>query len=203
MSPTLLAAARIAVITLIGTVVTQLVYIGISSSGGEVNRDIIWGVEVVLFAVIAVAGFALIAARPIMGAALGTFGLLNTIQAGVGLVMFGPLFEGGEALAPFAGAVLAVAFLLYFAAKLAIGLGALIAGLLAFRYTTGASKALGGLAALAGIVAAVLNAAAIFPATDLTYPAGGAGTLATLLLALILVPVTTAVTQFEAERAAR
>ncbi|APE27972.1 hypothetical protein [Aurantiacibacter gangjinensis] len=188
MNPSQLIAARVAVIALIATVATQLVYIGLSSMGGTVNRDIIWAVEVLLFAVVAVAGFALISTRPIMGSAIGTFGVLNTMQAGIGLVMFGPLFEGGEALAPVAGAVLALAFLLYFAAKLAIGLGALTAGLLLYRHTGGGVRILGLLTAIAGGIAVVLNGLAIFPQTDLTYPAGGAGTVATLLLALALVP---------------
>ena len=191
MSMSLTITARIAVIALIAAVVTQAIYVALSSSGGEVNRDIIWSVEVIVFAVTAVAGLALISVRPIMGAAIGTFGVLNTVQAGMGLVMFGPLFGGGEALAPVAGAVLGLAFLLYFAAKLALGLGALVAGLLLYRHRDGGLRILGMLTAIAGMVAAALNAAAIFPATDLTYPAGGAGTVAALLLALILMPVMT------------
>lgn len=183
-SPT--RAAQVAAIAMIVTVVTQILYITLPDLGVAVDRDVVWSLEVLSFIVISVAGLALVAARPLIGAAIAIFGIFNTIQAGSGLVMFGPLIEGGEALAPVFSAVLAMAFLLYHAAKVALAFGAIGAGLLLNGSTTGLTRLVAIAAALAGLAALVLNAAAIATDADLMFAAGGAGTAATLLLALVL-----------------
>ncbi|WP_271078621.1 hypothetical protein [Aurantiacibacter sp. MUD61] len=185
MQSTFTAAARMAAIALLITVITQIIYIAISNSGGTPPRDILWGIETVTFAFMAIAGLALLPARPLIGAGIAAGGIFNTIQSGMGLVMFGPLMDGGEALAPVFGAVLSMAFLLYFAAKLAIGFAALAAALCLWG-SKGIAKIVGALTGVAGLAAMALNIAAIFPATDLTFPAGGAGTAAAALLALSL-----------------
>ncbi|MBH5321860.1 hypothetical protein [Aurantiacibacter sediminis] len=185
MQSTFTSAARIAAIALLVTVITQITYITISNGGGTPPRDILWGIETITFALTAIAGLALLLARPIIGAGIAVSGIFNTIQAGMGLVMFGPLMEGGEALAPVFGAVLSMAFLLYFAAKIALGIAAI--GAAGVLWVSGRfAKAIGALAGLAGLIAVAINAAAIFPATDLTFPAGGAGTAAAALLAIAL-----------------
>ncbi|MGB3796811.1 MAG: hypothetical protein WA957_10970 [Alteraurantiacibacter sp.] len=154
----------------------------------EPARQIIWSLEVLAFLTVAISGLALLPARPLIGAAIAAGGIVNTIQAGMGLVMFGPLGEGGDAVAPVFTAVLSMAFLLYFAGKVAFGVAALAAGVAIWRGAHGATRIMGGLAALTGLIAVGLNALAIIPETQITYVAGGAGTVATLLLALVLVP---------------
>ena len=185
MQTTFTRAAQIAAIALLAAVVTQVIYIVISNGGGTPPRDIIWSVEVILFVTTAIAGLALLPARPAIGAGIAVGGTLNTVQAGMGLVMFGPLGEAGDALAPVFGAVLGMAFLLYFAAKIALGVAA-VAAAASLWATKGLGKIIGALAGLTGLAAIAINTAAIFPATDLTFPAGAIGTVATAFLALAL-----------------
>ena len=185
MQTTFTRAAQVAAIALLAAVVTQVIYIVISNGGGTPPRDIIWSVEVILFVTTAIAGLALLPARPAIGAGIAVGGTLNTVQAGMGLVMFGPLGEAGDALAPVFGAVLGMAFLLYFAAKIALGVAA-VAVAASLWATKGLGKIIGALAGLTGLAAIAINTAAIFPATDLTFPAGAIGTVATAFLALAL-----------------
>ena len=173
-------AAQIAAIALLITVVTQIIYITISNGGGTPPRDIIWSVETIVFVVIAIAGLALLPARPLIRAGLATGGIFNTIQAGMGLVMFAPLGDG-----PVFDAVLAMAFLLYFVAKIAFGVAA-VAAAVALWAISGAGKIVGALAGLTGLAAIAINTAAVFPASDLMFPAGAAGTAAAAFLALAL-----------------
>jgi uncharacterized membrane protein YccC len=106
--------------------------------------------------------------------------------------MFGPFREASsqlEALGPLAGAVVALSFMIYYAAKLLLGLAALIFGI---AKLTGGAKALGGLTALVGVVAMFANAIMIVFGRDAflsSAVAGGSGVLATLLLALCLTSV--------------
>ncbi len=185
-----LRIAQFAAIALTATVATQIIYITVGNLGMEPDRQIIWSLEVLAFLAISITGLALVRARPLVGAAIAAGGTLNTIQAGMGLVMFGPLGDGGEALAPVFSAVLAMAFLLYFAGKVAFGIAALAGGAALWKDGNGATRIMGILAALAGMLAIVLNGLAIVLDAQMTYLAGGAGTAATLLLALVLVPAT-------------
>ena len=186
----LLRIAQVTAIALTASVATQIIYVTVGNLGMEPDRQIIWSLEVLAFLAVSITGLALVRVRPLIGAAIATGGILNTIQAGMGLVMFGPLGDGGEALAPVFSAVLAMAFLLYFAGKAAFGIAALAAGATLWKDGNGATRVMGILAALAGLVAVVLNGLAIVLDAQMTYLAGGAGTAATLLLALVLVPAT-------------
>lgn len=177
--------AQVVAVALFVTVVTQVVYITLSNLGIEPNRQVIWSLEVLTFIAIGIGGLALVPARPVVGGAVAAGGLLNTIQAGMGLVMFPALADTGAGF----GAVLAMAFLLYFAAKVALGVAAVAAGLLLWRECDGAARLVGAAAALAGLAAIAANAMAIALEADLTMVAGAAGTLAALLLAAALVPV--------------
>lgn len=188
MTTTFHRAAQVATIALIVTVVTQIIYVTLGNLGIEPNRQVIWSLEVLAFLVVSICGLALLPANPFVGGAVATGGILNTIQAGMGLVMFGPLADAGAVFGPVFGAVLAMAFLLYFAGKLAFGIAAIVAGLGLRRDDSGATRIVGVVTTLAGVLAVVLNAAAIALDADLTQLAGGAGTLATLLLALVIMP---------------
>ena len=181
------SAARVTALALGATVITQLVYIGVSSAGIEPNRPVIWGLEALLFSAIALGGLVLLPARPIVGAGLALGGVLNVIQVGIGLVMFGPLIEAGEALTVVTQAVVALAFFLYFTGKFALGVAAISLGVAMWRASSSAAKWLGVAAVLAGLTAFALNGAAMVIGMEpLMFPAGAAGTAAALLLAILL-----------------
>ncbi|KLI62977.1 hypothetical protein [Aurantiacibacter marinus] len=190
----LTSTARAAAIALIITVATQIIYITLSNTGVTPNRQVIWSTEVLAFLAISVTGLVLLPVRPLIGAGLAVGGVLNVIQAGMGLVMFPPLMEAGDALGPVFSAVLAMAFLLFHAGKVAFGVAAMAIAR-DLWHTGGVARAIGALAGITGLAAALLNAIAIAMAdNDLMFPAGAAGTAAALFLALgltVLRPVTT------------
>lgn len=182
-------AARIVIVALVSLVVTQAIYFTLYSSHAEINRPLIWGFEAAAYLAIAVCALTGLARGTGPGAgwaAIAISGVLNAVQIGMGLTLFGPLHAAGEALAPVYDAVVAGAFYLYFAGRALFGFAALLFGLGAWRAGGGAAKALGGLAMLAGLAALALNLPAMALGMDLLLPAGASGTLAMLLLALVI-----------------
>lgn len=187
MTTSLNRAARITAIALLAIVVTQVLYISLGNFGITPNRQAIWGFETIAFGAIALFGMALLPARPIVGSAIGLGGTLNLAQAGMGLVMFGPLGEAGEPLGAAFQAVLAMAFLLYFAGKAAFAVGGIVLGWSQWQAGAGAAKIVGLLAALTGVAGLITNlVAVVIGMGDITFIAGAAGTAATLFLALAL-----------------
>ncbi len=179
-------AAKLTAALLLITVISQLLYVGISSGGGEPPRMLIWTAEAVAFLGISV--FALVAmarqsSHSAVWAAIAVGGILNVVQVGMGLAMFRPLMEAGEALAPAFTAVLAGAFFLYFAGKFLFGFAAILLGSSLLK-GGGAAKVIGGLALLAGLAAIVTNLYSMAVGMEITRYAGGAGTAATLFLAI-------------------
>ena len=119
--------------------------------------------------------------------------VLNVIQVGVGLTQFGPFFKAVAAvpeLQPAAGSVVAFSFFSYNAAKILLGLAAIVFGL--DKLSRG-NKALGGITALVGIVAFFANTGVMMFGRAGFVPspvAGASGVLAALLLALCLFSIT-------------
>ena len=186
---------RIAAFLLLALAVTQPLYTLLYVQGADVSRDPIWGLEGVLFTLLAAfAGAALVQAKQsVLGfSALAFSAVLNLVQVSIGLTLFAPF--GGvaaevEGLAPAAGGVVAFSFMVYYAAKLLLGLAALEFGLA--RLNAG-SKLVGGAAAIAGAAAMLANTILIVVGRDGFLPsavAGASGVLATLLLALCLLGV--------------
>lgn len=183
---------RIIAALLIIAAITQSIYTALYIAQADVPRQLLWGTEGILFSILAaLAGAAMVRSKALTLAfsAIAFGAVLNIVQVGIGLTLFGPFGEAADAvpaLAPAAGATVAFAFFVYNAAKIMLGLAALVAGLtLAGR----GSKLLGGATALAGIVALLTNALSLAGGTDIfgQLPlAGGSGVLATLLLALSL-----------------
>jgi hypothetical protein len=158
----------------------------------EVPRQLLWGGEGLLFAILAAfAGSAMVKSKrlTLVFSAIAFSAALNVVQVGVGLTLFGPFGDAaGEApaLAPAAGAIVDYSFFVYNAAKLMLGLAALVAGL---GLMARGSKLLGGAAALVGTLAMIANGGKVIAGSDLIpgVPlAGGTGVLATLLLAVCL-----------------
>ncbi len=172
--------------------VTQSVYTALYISEADVPRQLLWGSEAFLFVIMAAfAGSALAQAgwlhlgwSAILGASI-----LNVVQVGVGLTMFGPFFEAAgqnEALAPAAQSVVAFSFMIYNAAKVLLALALIVFG--GARMADGA-KPLGGISVAVGIVAMAANTASMVFGREVTGElplAGGTGVLATVLLAVCL-----------------
>ena len=179
---------RLLGIALLITVASQLFYITVVSSAGPetVLRPITWFPELFAFLSVALAAFTLAIRRPAQAAvwvALAVAGLFNVLQVAIGLSMFGPASESEPQLI---ATVLAGAFFLYFLAKLLLGGVGIVLGVTVARDSTTLNKALGGLTAVAGLAAAVLNFLAMVDPQTWMFAAGASGTAATALLGAVL-----------------
>lgn len=180
---------------LLALAITQALYTALRMAEVAVPRQLLWGSEALLFTILAAfAGAALVQAKNyhVGWSAIAFSAVLNVVQVSVGLTMFGPFREAAgqvEGLAPAAGAVVAFSFMVYYAAKLLLGFAALIFGM--GRMRAGAA-AIGGLTALAGVIAMFANATLIGFGRGAFLPssvAGGSGVVATLLLGVCLLSV--------------
>ena len=177
-------------------VATQAAFTALYGLGIAGPRALIWGLEVVLFSILAAfAGAALVqdGSYHIGWSAIAFSAVLNVVQVGIGLKLFGPLSGAAkevEAIAPVAGGVVALSFMFSNAAKILLGLAALVFGL---AKKNAGSKTLGGLTAMVGIVTIIANTLIIVFGRDAFLPspvAGASGVVATLLLALCLINFT-------------
>ncbi|MEM9311423.1 MAG: thiamine biosynthesis protein ThiC [Pseudomonadota bacterium] len=176
---------------LVAAAVTQAVYTGMYAAEMTPPRQLLWGTEGFLFVMLgAFAGAAMAQAKSLhlaWSAILGA-AILNVVQVGVGLTMFGPFREVAQAVpeaAPAASGVVAFSFMVYNAAKVLLALAAIVFGMA--KMGAGA-KALGGLTVAIGAIAFVSNTLSMALGRGFTeYPiAGGSGVLATILLAVCL-----------------
>lgn len=183
---------QIAGLLLLFSALSQAVYTVLYTLKADVPRQLVWGAEGFIFVLMAAfAGSALVQAngQQLGWSAITAAALLNVVQVGVGLTMFGPFFEAAgavEALSPAARAVVAFSFMVYNAAKVLLALALIVFGLA--RYNVG-SQLLGGICVLLGFVALVTNTVSMAMGRDVfgELPlAGGSGVLATLLLAVCL-----------------
>lgn len=177
---------------LIALAVTQLLYTALSVAEIAVPRQLLWGLEGVLFTMlIAFSGAAMVHAKTyqVAWSAIAFSAVLNVVQVSIGITLFAPFAKAAaqnEALAPLAGSVVALSFMLYYAAKLLLGFAALTFGIA--KLGEGA-KALGGLTALIGAIAVLANLILIVFGREAFLPsavAGASGVLATLFLAICL-----------------
>ena len=192
---TLKRNVRIVTFLLLALVVTQAAYTALFTAGIAGPRPLIWGLEGVLFSILAAfAGAALVQARNchLGWSAIAFSAVLNVVQVSIGLKLFGPfggIAQQGEAMTPLIGAVVSFSFLIYNAAKVLLGLAALVFGMAKLNQ---GSKTLGGLTALAGAVAMLTNAIMMVFGRDGFLPshvAGASGVVATVLLALCLINI--------------
>ena len=183
---------QVVAILLLALAATQTIYTGLYIAELDVPRQALWGLEGVLFTLLAAfAGAGMVEDRRMaLGWSAIAFGAaLNVVQVGVGLTLFGPFREAAnsvEALAPVAGAVVAFSFFVYNAAKILIGIAALSFGLARLR--DGATL-LGRGAIAVGVIAIIANAAVLAMGRGSIIPspvAGASGVIATVLLALCL-----------------
>ncbi len=171
------------------SVLTQAVYTALYVGASDVPRQWLWGLEGLMFVLLAAfAGSALVQAKSYtLGySAILASAILNFIQVGIGLTQFGPFREaaqGVEALAPAAGAVVAFSFFIYNAAKILLGLAAVVFGT---AISQNGSKMLGRLAIFLGCVAMLANTAVMMFGRIQAVPSGATGVVATLILAVCL-----------------
>lgn len=182
-------------ILLLLAAVSQPIYTALYLWAPEIDRQILWGLEGVIFTVLAAfAGSALVMAkRYTLGfSAIAFSAVLNVVQVGVGLTQFGPFREAATAndeLGGIAYSVVAFSFFGYNAAKILLGLAAVEFGLAKVK---NGGKVLGGAAVLFGVIAFVANTIVVMIGREGFLPppvAGGTGVIATLLLAIILLGV--------------
>ena len=183
-------AAAIAAAMLV-TVATQIFYITVVS-GSEIDhilRPATWYTELFAFSAIALAAFVLSGRHtvgPLAWAAIALGAIVNLIQVAIGIAVFPPAMEAMEAVPQLFSAVLAGAFFFYFLGKILFGLAGLILGLALAGASSGGMKIVGYVAALSGVAAVVANFTAMIIGREGTEPAGAAGTLATALLAVVI-----------------
>lgn len=172
---------------------TQVVYTALYVAKLDVPRQFLWGSEGLLFTVlIAFAGAAMVQLKEnqLIWSAIAFSAVLNVIQVSVGITLFGSFSEAAsevKGLKPALSGVVALSFMIYYAAKLLLGMAALGMG---SALMSEGNKALGGLTALVGGIAVLANAILITFGRDGFLPsgvAGATGVLATLLLALCLI----------------
>ena len=185
---TLITASLLLVLAL-----TQAVFTALYSAEISFSRQYAWGLEAVVFTLlVALAGSAMVQAQNSqLGWSAITFSaILNIVQVSIGLTLFstfGKVAGAVEGAQPLIGGVVSLSFMIYYAAKLLLGLAALVFGL---SFIAKGGKAIGGLTALAGGVAMLANAILIIFGRDGFLPsavAGASGMIATLILAICLI----------------
>ncbi len=170
-------------------VITQALYTVLYIAASDVPRLWLWGVEGLVFVLLtAIAGSTLAQAKKYtLGfSAIFASAILNIVQVGIGLTQFGPFREaaqGVEAIAPAAGSVVALSFFIYNAAKILLGISALVFGA---AISQSGSKLLGRLTIFLGVVAIVTNTIVLMFGRIGAIPSGAMGVVATLLLAVCL-----------------
>ena len=189
--------ATLTALALLTIAATQSIYTGLAFSGAEVPRQLIWGFEGIVFTLLcAVCGAAMVqAGRHHLGwAAIFAAAILNVVQVGVGLTLFGPFGDYAAAnpdAAPLMSGIVAYSFMVYNAAKALIGLAAIVFGAAFIRAGArgGGGKALGAIAALLGATALIANTLSLALGRGFSGElplAGGSGVLATIALGVLL-----------------
>ncbi|GAB5415264.1 MAG: hypothetical protein Cons2KO_28670 [Congregibacter sp.] len=192
MNFTLTRTAQITGLILLAAAITQAIYTALYMSEADVPRQLLWGTEgflVVMLAAFAGSAMSQAISHHLAWSAITAAAILNVVQVGVGLTMFGPFFEASgevEALTPAARSVVAFSFMVYNAAKILLALALIVFG---FARLSEGSKLLGGACVAIGAVALVSNAVSMGAGRNVfgDLPlAGGSGVLATIMLAVCL-----------------
>jgi len=185
----------IVALLLLAAAISQPVYTVLYLAAPEIDRLFLWGLEALIFVLLAAfAGAALAQSKnsSIGWSAISAASLLNVVQVGVGLTMFGPFRDVATAspdAAPAASSIVAFSFMVYNAAKVLLALAAIEFGMVKWK---SGGKALGGATVLIGVVAMVANTLSMALGRGFSGDlpiAGASGVLVTVLLALCLLSV--------------
>jgi hypothetical protein len=175
--------------------ITQAIFTALYSAEVSFSRQFAWGLEALVFTVlVAFAGAAMVQAKnsQLGWSAIAFSAVLNIVQVSIGLTLFssfGKVAGAVEGAQPLIGGVVALSFMIYYAAKVLLGLAAVVFGMTSIAK---GGKAIGGLTALAGVVAIFANGILITFGRDGFLPsgvAGASGMIATLLLAVCLISI--------------
>ncbi len=175
--------------------ITQAIFTALYSAEISFSRQFAWGLEALVFTVlVAFAGAAMVQAKnsQLGWSAIAFSAVLNIVQVSIGLTLFssfGKVAGAVEGAQPLIGGVVALSFMIYYAAKVLLGLAAVVFGMTSIAK---GGKAIGGLTALAGVVAMFANGILITFGRDGFLPsgvAGASGMIATLLLAVCLISI--------------
>ena len=173
--------------------ITQIIYTALYVAEVSFSRQVLWGLEALIFTVlVAFAGASMVQAKncQLGWSAIAFSAAINIIQVSIGLTLFssfGKVAGAVEGAQPLIGGVVSLSFMIYYAAKVLLGLAALVFGMVCIAQ---GGKVIGGLTALAGVVAVFANGILITFGRDGFLPsgvAGGSGVIATLLLAICLI----------------
>ena len=173
--------------------ITQAVFTALYSGGISFSRQQAWGGEATIFTVlVAFASTAMVQAKEAQlgWSAIAFSAVLNIVQVSIGLTLFstfGQVAGAVEGTKPLIGGVVSLSFMIYYTAKLLLGIAAVVFGL---SLLAKGGKAIGGLTAIAGTVAMLANTILIIFGRDGFLPsgvAGASGMIATLLLAICLI----------------
>ncbi len=171
------------------TAITQVVYTVLYMQANHIPRQWLWGFEGLVFVLLAAfAGSALVHFKQYsLGfSAIFASAILNIVQVGIGLTQFGPFREASQAVegvAPTAGAVVALSFFIYNAAKVLLGLAAIGFGSV---IANNGAKLIGRLTMLAGLIAFAANTIVMMFGRINSVPSGATGVIATLLLSVCI-----------------
>jgi hypothetical protein len=184
-------AAQLVAAALVVTAITQMVYVILGGGGKSHVAYPIWRIETLSALVVSLFSFVIVQRNALVGGCLAVSGIFNVIQTGMGLTMFYQLGYGGDAPPnPVFFPVLRMSFFLYFAAKAALGVAAIILGMELWQTIAGGVwRFVGLLVAIAGLGALLLNAAAMMLGLGVVPFAGAVGVVAAVLTALALIRV--------------
>jgi hypothetical protein len=184
-------AAQLVATALVVTAITQMVYVILDGGGKSHVAYPIWRIETLSALVVSLFSFVIVKRNALVGGCLAVGGIFNLIQTGMGLTMFYQLGYGGDAPPnPVFFPVLRMSFFLYFAAKAALGVAAIILGIELWQTIAGGMwRIVGLLVGLAGLGALLLNAAALTMGLGVVPFAGAVGVVAAVFTALALIRV--------------
>jgi hypothetical protein len=184
-------AAQLVAAALVVTAITQMVYVILGGGGKSHVAYPIWRIETLSALVGSLFSFVIVQRNALVGGCLAVSGIFNVIQTGMGLTMFYQLGYGGDAPPnPVFFPVLRMSFFLYFAAKAALGVAAIILGMELWQTIAGGMwRIVGVLVGLAGLGALLLNAAAMVLGLGVVPFAGAVGVVAAVFTALALIRV--------------
>ncbi|MEO1043688.1 MAG: hypothetical protein AAFX52_15515 [Pseudomonadota bacterium] len=160
----------------------------------------VWLTEVIGFSIGIIAALGLASqngAEKASWNALALGGLFGILSTAIGIGLFKGFGTAGEEFEALANAIVNISFFFYFLSKMLIGAGIAGIGLELLRRGGLLGKALGLIASLAGVAAAVVNIAAMATGMDLVMPGGVTGTVAGLMGAIAVFVVTRSTTADE------
>ena len=183
---------KVVSVLLLLAAISQPIYTVLYLAAPEFDRTFLWKLEAPIFVLLAIfSGSALVMAKryTVGFSAIAFSAILNVVQVGVGLTLFGPFRDMATTNPEISGlavSVVAFSFFVYNAAKVLLGVAAMVFGMANIKK---GGKLIGRLTVLVGAVAVITNTIVMMFGLEGILPppvAGGSGVLATVFLAICL-----------------